>query len=132
MAIGEVPPVKSRPVYLNLARIRQPIPAIVSILHRISGAGLTVFGIALLLWGLQASLRSPDDFAQLASWFDRPIVKLVFLGFVWAYLHHFFAGLRFLFLDVHIGDTLKQARASGVAVIAVSLLLTVLAAVWLW
>src|SRR3954451_15912579 len=92
MASSEVPPVKSRPVYLNLARIRQPIPAIVSILHRISGAGLTVFGIALLLWGLQASLRSPEDFAHLAPWFDRPIVKLLFLGFVWAYLHHFFAG----------------------------------------
>src|SRR3954453_6022083 len=132
MASGDAPPVKSRPVSLNLAHIRQPIPAIVSILHRISGAGLTVFGIALLLWGLQASLSSPEEFAALAAWFDKPIVKLLFLGFTWAYLHHFFAGLRFLFLDVHIGDTLKQARASGMAVIAVSLVLTVLAGVWLW
>jgi succinate dehydrogenase / fumarate reductase cytochrome b subunit len=132
MAIGETPPLKSRPVYLNLAHIRQPIPAIVSILHRISGAGLTVFGIALLLWGLQASLGSAEEFADLAGWFGRPLVKLIFLGFVWAYLHHFLAGLRFLFLDVHIGDTLKQARASGTAVIAISLILTVLAGVWLW
>ena len=132
MASGDAPPVKSRPVYLNLAHIRQPIPAIVSILHRISGAGLTVFGIALLLWGLQASLSSPEAFAALAAWFDKPIVKLVFLGFTWAYLHHFFAGLRFLLLDVHIGDTLKQARASGMAVIVVSVVLTVLAGVWLW
>ena len=132
MARSEVPPIKSRPVYLNLAHIRQPIPAIVSILHRISGAGLTVFGIGLLLWGLQASLSSQEEFAALAAWFAKPVVKLVFLGFTWAYLHHFFAGLRFLFLDIHVGDTLKQARASGVAVIAISLVLTVLAGLWLW
>ena len=72
MARSEVPPIKSRPVYLNLAHIRQPIPAIVSILHRISGAGLTVFGIGLLLWGLQASLSSQEEFAALAAWFAKP------------------------------------------------------------
>jgi succinate dehydrogenase / fumarate reductase cytochrome b subunit len=132
MSTTESRAVKRRPVYLNLMHIRQPLPAIVSILHRISGAVLTVFGIPLLLWAVQASLSSPQDFAELQSWFARPIVKLLLLGLVWAYLHHFCAGLRYLLLDLHIGDEWRQAWASGVAVLAVSLVLTVLIGVRLW
>ena len=50
---------KPRPVYLDLPRMRQPIPAIASILHRVSGALLFVVGVPALLWGVQASLASP-------------------------------------------------------------------------
>lgn len=120
-----------RPVHLNLLTIRQPIPAIVSILHRISGTLLFLF-IPFLLYMLQLSLASPEHFAQLKSTLDAPLVKLTCLMLLWGYLHHFFAGLRFLFLDLDIGVELQPARASSWAVLAVSLALTLLIAVKLW
>jgi len=59
---------KPRPVYLNLLAIRQPVPAVVSILHRISGAVLFLVGIPALLWGVQATLASDNTvYAQLAA-----------------------------------------------------------------
>ena len=57
---------KARPKYLNLFQIRQPVPAIVSIMHRISGAVLFLF-LWILLWGLDRSLASPESFADLKS-----------------------------------------------------------------
>lgn len=124
--------VKSRPVYLNLARIRLPLPGFVSILHRISGAVLFLVGIPLALFGLQTSLESAEGFATLTEMFAYPVAKLVLIGLLWAYLHHFFAGIRFLLLDLHVGDDLRPARASSVAVLVVSLALTLIIAVRLW
>src|SRR3954452_2367832 len=83
-------PVVKRPVYLNLVRIRQPLPAIVSILHRASGAFLVLFGIPLVLWAVQSSLASPESFAGLKAVFAHPLAKIVALVLLWSYLHHFF------------------------------------------
>jgi succinate dehydrogenase / fumarate reductase cytochrome b subunit len=132
MSTAERPVVKPRPVYLDLVRIRLPVPGIVSILHRISGAALFLFGIPLLLCGVAASLASPEQFAQLKSVLANPLAKLVLLGLAWAYLHHFFAGIRYLLLDLHIGDDLAPARRSSVIVLVVSLALTLIVAVRLW
>ncbi|MDQ6621415.1 MAG: succinate dehydrogenase, cytochrome b556 subunit [Pseudomonadota bacterium] len=124
--------VKSRPVYLNLIAIRQPLPAIVSILHRISGAFLFLLGIPAILTVLEASSRSPESFAAMRSWFASPVSKLVLLALVWAYLHHFFAGLRYLLIDVHVGDDLAPARRSSAIVLVVSVALTLVIAARLW
>jgi succinate dehydrogenase cytochrome b subunit len=132
MSTLDRPAAKPRPVYLNLVAIRLPVPGIVSILHRISGALLFLLGIPLLLYALQASLASADSFAELAAAFARPLAKLVLIGFVWAYLHHFFAGIRFLLLDVHVGDELAATRRSSVLVLVVSILLTLIVGVRLW
>ena len=132
MAVLDRPVAKSRPVYLNLVAIRLPIPAIVSFLHRVSGAVLFLFGIPLMLLAVQWSLASPDSFAALKAALAHPLAKLVTIGFVWAYLHHFCAGIRFLLLDLHIGDDLAPARRSSAAVIAVSLALTLIVGVRLW
>ena len=129
---GEAPSRAPRPVYLDLIRIRQPVPAIVSILHRISGAALFVAGIPLLLCAIQQSLASPESYAALQATLGRPIIKLVLLGLVWAYLHHFCAGIRYLLLDLHIGTELKPARQSAFAVIIVSLALTAIIGARLW
>jgi len=131
MSVSERP-VAKRPVYLNLVQIRLPLPGIVSILHRISGAALFLFGIPLLLWGMQSSLASADAFASLKAAWAHPLAKLVLIGLVWAYLHHFCAGIRYLFLDVHTGIELKPARQSSIIVLAVSLALTVIVGVRLW
>jgi succinate dehydrogenase / fumarate reductase cytochrome b subunit len=123
---------KPRPVYLDLVRIRQPLPGIVSILHRVSGAALFLVGIPLLLLGLRSSLASSEAFVRLEAVFSQPLVKLVLIGLIWAYLHHFFAGIRFLLLDVQLGIELAPARRSSVAVLAASLALTVIIGVRLW
>ena len=128
----ERPVARPRPVYLNLLAIRQPVPAIVSILHRISGALLFLFGIPLLLAAVAWSLGTPEQFQALSALLSHPLARLVLLGLAWAYLHHFCAGIRYLLLDLHVGDDLAPARRSSVVVLAVSLALTLLVAVRLW
>jgi succinate dehydrogenase / fumarate reductase cytochrome b subunit len=132
MSALERPVVKPRPVYLDLVRIRLPLPGIVSILHRISGAVLFLFGIPLLLWALAASLGSAASFAEMKAAWSHPLAKLVLLGFAWAYLHHFCAGIRYLLLDLHQGIDLPAARRSSVIVLVVGLALTLLVGVRLW
>jgi succinate dehydrogenase / fumarate reductase cytochrome b subunit len=132
MSALDRPVVKRRPVYLNLVKIRLPIPGIVSILHRVSGAALLLFGIPLALLAVQWSLASAESFANLKAAFGHPLVKLVTIGLLWAYLHHFFAGIRYLLLDLHIADDLAPARKSSVVVMVVSLALTLIIGVRLW
>jgi len=122
---------KSRPKHLNLFQIKLPIPAVVSILHRISGAGLFLM-LPFLLYLLQASLESPSSYVLFRALLSNVLVKLLLLGLLWAFLHHFCAGIRYLLLDVHVGTALAPARGSSFAVIGVSLLLTVVFGVWLW
>ena len=123
---------RSRPVYLDLPRIRLPLPGIISILHRVSGALLFIAGIPLLLACVAASLASPESFAQLRGNFAHPLAKVVLLGLAWAYIHHFCAGIRFLLLDVHRGIELPAARRTSVIVLVVSLALTAVVGARLW
>ena len=123
---------KKRPVYLNLVGIRLPLPAVVSILHRISGALLFVVGIPVALYGLQRVLSSPEAYASFRACVSHPLAKLGLLGLAWAYLHHFCAGIRYLLLDLHRGIELKAARQSSVAVLIVSLALTAMVGAKLW
>jgi succinate dehydrogenase cytochrome b subunit len=132
MSTVERPVSKPRPVYLNLTRIRLPLPGIVSILHRISGAGLFLVGLPLLLYAVQASLVSPGSFESLRAFFAYPLMKIVLIGLVWAYVHHFCAGLRFLLLDIHQFIDLKPARQSSWVVLIASLVLSLIIAVRLW
>jgi len=132
MAALDRPVVKPRPIFLNLLAIRQPLPAIVSILHRASGALLFLLGVPLLLWGVHMSLASPDTFAQLKQIIAHPFSKLVLLALAWAYIYHLLAGLRHLAIDLHVGVDLAPARRSSAIVLVLSLLLTVIVAVRLW
>ncbi|MBK6636872.1 MAG: succinate dehydrogenase, cytochrome b556 subunit [Rhodocyclaceae bacterium] len=115
---------KTRPKFLDLAVIRLPLPGFVSILHRVSGAGLFLI-LPFLLCLLQLSLDSrPEAGAAFLALTGNVFVKLLLLGLCWAYLHHFCAGIRFLLLDVHVGIEIDAARRSAKAVMVVSLLLT--------
>lgn len=132
MAGAEPRVAKRRPVYLDLPRIRLPLPGIVSFLHRVSGALLFLFGIPLLLAGVGASLASPESYASLRDALAHPLAKLVLIGFVWAYVHHFCAGIRHLLLDLHIGVDLAPARRSTAVVALLSVALTLIIGVRLW
>lgn len=122
---------KQRPKFLALHEIRLPLPGFVSILHRVSGAGLFLM-LPFLLYLLDRSLGSPESFVAYKSVVANPLVKLLLLGLLWAYLHHFCAGIRFLLLDMHQGVDLKAARNSARIVLIVSIALTVIIGVKLW
>ena len=127
-AVKEVPK-KVRPEFRNihvteLSNYRMPPSAIVSILHRISGAGLFLM-LPFLLYLLQLSLRSEYSFMQFKGVLEHVLVKVLVLGLSWAYLHHFCAGLRHLFMDNHFALDKDGSRVTAKGVLIVSLLLTV-------
>jgi len=105
----------TRPVYLNLLRIRQPITAISSIGHRISGV-LLFLSIPFIILALQHSLSGPDGYQQLATLFDNGFTKLIVLLVAWSLAHHFFAGIRFLLLDIDWGVDIATARKTAMIV----------------
>ena len=116
-----------RPKYLNLQallfEIRLPLPGWVSILHRISGALLFV-ALVWMLWMLDRSLASEAAFNKLKHYAGLWPVKLALLALIWAYCHHFCAGIRYLFLDLDKGVDLETARFSSWIVLGASLALT--------
>lgn len=122
---------KHRPKHLALHKIKLPLPGIVSILHRISGLLLFITLPALLLM-LQFSLNSIETYTELMALLALPLVKMMLLGLLWAFLHHFCAGLRYLAVDLHLVRDLAQARSSSKLVMVASLALTVLLGVKLW
>jgi succinate dehydrogenase / fumarate reductase, cytochrome b subunit len=127
-----VNPEKKRPKHLDLTKIRLPLPGLVSILHRISGLALFLIGIPFLLSVLNCSLANQEGFDGWRDTLNHPLLKVIVIGFLWAYLHHSIAGLRFLALDIHKGVSLSAARASSRLVLVVSLALTLIVGVWLW
>jgi succinate dehydrogenase / fumarate reductase cytochrome b subunit len=122
---------KKRPVYIDLIRIRLPLPGFVSILHRASGVVLFLF-VIWLLGLLDRSLSSAEGFEQVRQTVAHPFAKLVLFGLAWGFLHHFCAGIRYLLLDMDVGVDLAAARASSWAVLAVSIALTLMFGAWLW
>ncbi|MDR3428464.1 MULTISPECIES: succinate dehydrogenase, cytochrome b556 subunit [Silvimonas] len=116
---------QTRPKHLALWQIRLPLPGIVSILHRASGA-LMFVAIPFVLYALAGSLSSAEHFEAFRACIGHPIVKLLLLVLLWGFLHHVCAGTRFLFLDVHKGLDLPTARLTSKLVLIVSLALTVI------
>jgi succinate dehydrogenase cytochrome b subunit len=122
---------KKRPKHLALHQIKLPLPGIVSILHRFSGL-LLFMALPLLLLMLQYSLSSIETYTQLMDVLSSPLLKLLLLCLLWAFMHHFCAGLRYLAIDLHLVRDLSQARNSSKAVMVVSLALTSIVGVKLW
>lgn len=116
---------KKRPKHLALHLIKLPLAGYVSILHRVSGA-LLFLALPLMLLALQYSLRSIETYTQLVDVLQHPLSRLVWLGLLWAFLHHFCAGIRYLAIDLHLASSLVKARSSSRWVLGVSLALTVL------
>lgn len=123
---------KPRPKYYDLNLLNLPLPALVSIFHRITGVVMFLALIPLTLYLLQATLASESGFNFWKNTLNWPLVKIIVLGFVWAFLHHFYAGLRYLLLDLHIGIDLKSARASSVIVFVLGLVTTAIVGARIW
>lgn len=122
---------EKRPVYLNLLQIKLPCPALVSILHRLSGV-IVFLLLPLLLCLLSQSLRSADSFASLQRGLAHPVLRF----FIWVALsslaYHLIAGIRHLLMDVGFGESLQGGRWGSYLVLAFSALCIVLLGVWLW
>lgn len=120
----------TRPKNLNLFTIHFPIPAIISILHRISGVLLFLL-IPLVIWALDFSLTE-SGFDTLQQWLDTFYAKFIFWALLVPFCYHLVAGIRHLFMDIEVGVTLKAARLSSVLTLIVSFVLIILAGIWLW
>ncbi|MHC8321588.1 succinate dehydrogenase, cytochrome b556 subunit [Pseudomonas sp. GB2N2] len=120
-----------RPVNLDLRTIKLPVTAYTSILHRISGVILFV-SLAIMLYALDKSLDSEEGFAQVKACLTSPLAKLVIWGILSALLYHLVAGVRHLIMDMGIGESLEGGKLGSKIVIAVSVVVIVLAGVWIW
>ena len=118
---------RQRPFFLDLLAIRLPIGGVVSIMHRASGAFLSL-AIPCLLYTLMLSLRSPEDFARVQAFFGGGLGWLIGLGTLWALLHHFFAGLRHLGFDIGWGEEKMRARLTAKLAMAAAIALVGLVA----
>lgn len=114
----------NRPIHrnINIAQIvayRLPAAGISSILHRVSGA-LMFLLLPFTLWMLDKSLTSEISFGTFKSVTSNWFAKLVILALLWAYLHHFLAGVRHLLMDVHLFLEKDSSRKSAVAAMALT------------
>ena len=109
---------------------RLPLAGVVSILHRASG-GLMFVLMPFIIWMFDTSLTSEISYAQFSAVFAGGVgflpgwfFKLVALALIWAYLHHFIAGVRHLWMDATHAVTLEFGRKSAVFTLALSVVLT--------
>jgi succinate dehydrogenase / fumarate reductase, cytochrome b subunit len=109
---------------------RLPLAGVVSILHRASG-GLMFILLPLLVWLFDTSVTSEISFERFKAAFTAGIgfvpgwaVKIVVWALIWAYLHHFIAGVRHLWMDATHSVTKEHGRQSAVVTLALSILLT--------
>lgn len=127
-----VPKVKdTRPVNLDIGTMRLPITAWASITHRATGVFLFV-GTAVLLWGLDASLESPESFAALRECISSPLAKLVIWAVVSGLIYHSLAGIRHLVMDFGIGETLEGGILGARLVFGLFIVLVLVAGVLIW
>ena len=122
---------QKRPVNLNIFTIRMPIPAIASILHRISGIVLFL-AIPYLLWILAQSLSSESNFLALHDDLSAPLPKLILFMIAAPFIYHFIAGIRHLLMDINIGVELKSGRMTAIITILLALVLTIMAGFYIW
>ena len=130
---------KQRPEFRNinaltdLPKYRLPAAGWVSILHRVSGVLMFVL-LPFILWMFDTSLSSEISFARFRNAFNNGIgfvpgwfIKLVALALIWAYLHHFIAGVRHLWMDVsHAAVSKEFGGTSAKVTLGLAIVLTVL------
>jgi succinate dehydrogenase / fumarate reductase cytochrome b subunit len=121
----------TRPVNLDIGTMRLPITAWASITHRATGVFLFV-GTAVMIWMLDASLRGPDSFEALTGILTSPLAKLVIWAVLAGLIYHSLAGIKHLIMDFGVGETMEGGVRGARIVIALSVVFTLLAGVWIW
>ncbi len=122
---------KSRPKNLNLLTVRFPLSAVMSVGHRAAGI-LLFLALPYFLYLLQLSLSGESGFLQVKNDLNNIWLKLVLLVFIWALAHHFVAGIRYFLLDLDIGIERQTAQKSALLVMILGVLVTAIAAFFLF
>jgi len=135
---------KKRPEFRNINALqdlptyRLPPAGWVSILHRISGAIMFIL-MPFIIWMFDTSVSSEISFAKFTSVFNAGVgfipgwfVKLVALAIIWAYLHHFIAGMRHLWMDINHAVSKEFGRSSALVTLGLGSLLTIVLALKLF
>ena len=119
-------------LFSDLTSYRMPMAAIVSILHRVSGAVLFLL-LPFIVWLFDKSVSSEISFGEFTSAFSAGIgpipgwfIKLLTLAIIWAYLHHFCAGVRHLYMDATHSVSKEFGKSSAVITLVISVALTVI------
>ena len=119
---------QARPVFLDLRKIRLPLNAVVSILHRITGVFL-ILAIPVLLWLFDRSLASPEGFARVVAVIHHPLGLVALAAGLWWLLHHLFAGIRYLLMEFGVGEDREGSLRTARDALYAGIVATVL--VWL-
>ena len=120
-----------RPVYLNLFKIRLPTTGIVSFAHRVSGA-LLFLAIPFSVYLVERSVASAQGFEETVRLLQQPLVQLILLLLLWALVHHFLAGIRYLFLDFDIGIDKASSTLTAWSVLIIELVIVALTIWGVW
>jgi len=120
-------PSRPRPEFRNIhvtqiVSYRLPPAGIVSILHRISGLAMFLL-LPFVIWMFDTSISSEASFDAFTAVFQSGWIKLVTLGLIWAYLHHFIAGVRHLYMDATHSVSKEFGASSAIVTLALGVLL---------
>ncbi len=125
MAEAKASTAKERPLSPHLQIYRWPVPMMMSIVHRITGAGL-YFGTLLMAWWLIAAAAGPNAYASFAAFINSFLGRLILFGYTWAVLHHMFGGIRHLIWDTGRGFDAQEREWLSLATAVASVSLTLL------
>jgi len=118
-----------RPLSPHLSIYRWPLPMMMSIAHRITGAGL-YFGTLLLAWWLIAAGSGPNAYAKVGGFINSAFGRLILFGYTWALIHHMLGGIRHLIWDTGRGFAPHEREWLALATLVGSVTLTVL--IWVF
>ena len=120
----------SRPLSPHLTIWRWGPHMLVSILHRVTGAGLSIAGLAVLTWWLAAIAGGADSYASFSKAAGHPVGIIILIGLTWAFFQHLFSGIRHLVMDSGAGFELDTNKRFAILTLVGSVLLT--AALWVY
>jgi succinate dehydrogenase / fumarate reductase, cytochrome b subunit len=136
----------TRPLSPHLTIWKWGPAMLVSILHRVSGDGLALVGLPVLLWWLGALASGPEAYATFTGWMwadlgalewgwpvlvlslVKTLLKVVMIGLSWAFFNHFCSGIRHFVLDSGAGYELDANKRWSVTTTIGGIVLT--AAFW--
>jgi succinate dehydrogenase cytochrome b subunit len=121
----------SRPVSPHLTHYHWGPHMLVSILHRITGAGAAIAGGILLVWWLAAAASGPESYATYLKIATSPWMLIIWIPLSWGVIQHTLSGLRHLVMDIGAGFELQANRMLAIATLVVSIVLTALLWVYL-
>ena len=110
-----------RPVFLNLFKIHLPVTAVVSVAHRLTGIVLFLM-IPALIYLLGLSLEDPEGFDRVRHLAESPLRHAAMILIGWFFAHHFFAGIRYLLIDIDIGVMVAASRRGAWLVLAAGII----------